>query len=217
MLKSNFSKRLTDQFEESFEEVLNLTKNKNYDKALQLIDGTFSNLFRLNSLFFNSMSNDNLVDILKVGGEIEKDKAIVISKLLEQRACILNIQGKENESFYIYIKALNLFIEAFLCDKDTDLDKYFKDIPNMIEKTSGYVLPEETSRRIVNYYKEVGDFASAEDYLYELLDVTEKNTESIAFALEFYDSLLKLDDETLEKGNLSREEILEVKNFFSQK
>lgn len=115
MLKSNFSKRLTNQFEESFEEVLNLTNDKDYDAALRLIDETFSNLFRLNSLFFNSMSNDNLIDILKVGGEIEKDKAIIISKLLEQRAHILAIQGKDNESFYIYIKALNLFIEAFLC------------------------------------------------------------------------------------------------------
>ncbi|WP_097027407.1 DUF6483 family protein [Clostridium peptidivorans] len=216
MLKSNFSKRLTNQFQESFEEVLSLTEDKNYDRALQLIDETFSNLFRLNSLFFNSMSNDNLIDILKVGGEIEKDKAIIISKLLEQRAYILSIQGKENESFYIYIKALNLFIEAFLCDKDTDLDRYFEDIPSIIEKTSGYVLSEETLRRIINYYKEVGNFASAEDYLYELLDVTEKNTESIAFAVEFYDSLVKLDDAALEKGNLSREEILEARNSVSQ-
>lgn len=217
MLKSNFSKRLTDQFEESFEEVINLTKNKNYDEALQLIDETFSNLFRLNSLFFNSMSNDNLIDILKVGGEIEKDKAIIISKLLEQRAHILGIQGKDNESFYIYIKALNLFIEAFLCDKDTDLDRYFQDIPNIIEKTSGYVLSEETLKRIIDYYKEVGDFASAEDYLYELFDVTGKDEGSIAFAKEFYDSLLKLDDAALEKGNLSREEILEAKNSLSSK
>ena len=215
MLKSNFTKRLTNQFEESFEEVLNLTKDKNYDEALQLIDETFSNLFRLNSLFFNSMSNDNLIDILKVGGEIEKDKAIIISKLLEQRAYILNIQGKENESFYIYIKALNLFVEAFLCDKDTDIDRYFEDIPNIIEKTSGYVLSEETLKRIINYYKEVGDFALGEDYLYELFDVTGKDEDSITFAKEFYDSLLKLDDAALEKGNLSREEIYEARNSLS--
>lgn len=217
MLKSNFSKRLTNQFEESFEEVLNLTNDKDYDAALQLIDGTFSNLFRLNSLFFNSMSNDNLIDILKVGGEIEKDKAIIISKLLEQRAHILAIQGKDNESFYIYIKALNLFIEAFLCDKETDLDRYFEDIPDIIEKTSGYVLSEETLKRIISYYKEVGDFASGEDYLYELFDATGKDEDSITFAKEFYDSLLKLDDAALEKGNLSREEILEAKNSLGWK
>lgn len=215
MLKSNFSKRLTNQFEESFEEVLNLTNDKDYDAALQLIDGTFSNLFRLNSLFFNSMSNDNLIDILKVGGEIEKDKAIIISKLLEQRAHILAIQGKDNESFYIYIKALNLFIEAFLCDKETDLDRYFEDIPDIMEKTSGYVLSEETLKRIISYYKEVGDFASGEDYLYELFDVTGKDEDSITFAKEFYDSLLNLDDTALEKGNLSREEILEARNSMS--
>lgn len=217
MLKSNFSKRLTNQFEESFEEVLNLTNDKDYDAALRLIDETFSNLFRLNSLFFNSMSNDNLIDILKVGGEIEKDKAIIISKLLEQRAHILAIQGKDNESFYIYIKALNLFIEAFLCDKETDLNRYFKDIPVIIEKTSGYVLSEETLKRIISYYKEVGDFASGEDYLYELFDATGKDEDSITFAKEFYDFLLKLDDAALEKGNLSREEILEAKSSLSSK
>ncbi|WP_186430558.1 DUF6483 family protein [Clostridium sp. BSD9I1] len=217
MLKSNFSKRLTNQFEESFEEVLNLTNDKDYDAALRLIDETFSNLFRLNSLFFNSMSNDNLIDILKVGGEIEKDKAIIISKLLEQRAHILAIQGKDNESFYIYIKALNLFIEAFLCDKETDLDRYFQDIPDIIEKTSGYVLSQETLQRIISYYKEVGDFAAGEDYLYELFDATGKDEDSITFAKEFYDSLLKLDDAALEKGNLSREEVLEAKSSLSSK
>lgn len=217
MLKSNLSKRLTNQFEESFEEVLNLTNDKDYDAALRLIDETFSNLFRLNSLFFNSMSNDNLIDILKVGGEIEKDKAIIISKLLEQRAHILAIQGKDNESFYIYIKALNLFIEAFLCDKETDLNRYFKDIPVIIEKTSGYVLSEETLKRIISYYKEVGDFASGEDYLYELFDATGKDEDSITFAKEFYDFLIKLDDAALEKGNLSREEVLEAKSSLSSK
>ncbi|KAJ49794.1 tetratricopeptide (TPR) repeat protein [Clostridium tetanomorphum] len=210
MLKSDLTKKLVEDFKKSFEEVLCFIQKKDYDKAIESIDDTFSKLFRLNSMFFHSMTEDNLIEILKAGGELEKDKAIIVSKLLKEKANVLELQGNENESFYLYLKSLNLYIESFLFDRESELIEFFSDIPLILDKISSYKLPKTTIKRLVNYYKQIGNFASGEDMLYELLDEDNKDSNLIEFGINYYEDLLKKDDKTLEKGNLPREEITDA-------
>lgn len=217
MLKSDFIKKLVENFKRSLEEILSLIEEKNYSKALECIDNTFSNLFRLNSMFFNSMTEDNLIEILKAGGELEKDKAIIVSKLLKEKAYILELQGDSTESFYLYLKSLNLYIEAFLCDREAELAYFLDEIPCIIDKLSDYQLPTSTKIRLINYYKETGDFASGEDILYELLEENQNDLSTVNFGVSYYEDLLKMDDETLESGNLSREEVLDALSILNKK
>lgn len=217
MLKSDFIKKLVENFKRSLEEILSLIEEKNYSKALECIDDTFSNLFRLNSMFFNSMTEDNLIEILKAGGELEKDKAIIVSKLLKEKAYILELQGDSTESFYLYLKSLNLYIEAFLCDREAELAYFLDEIPCIIDKLCDYQLPTSTKTRLIDYYKEAGDFASGEDILYELLDENQDDSTSINYGISYYEDLLKKDDETLEKGNLPREEVMDALNELKKK
>lgn len=219
VLKSDFIKKLVENFKKSLEEILSFIDEKNYLKALESIDDTFSNLFRLNSMFFNSMTEENLIEILKAGGELEKDKAIIVSKLLQEKAHILELQGDLTESFYIYLKALNLYIEALLCDREAELTYLLDEIPTIIDKLSNYELPESSKKRLVNYYKEIGDFASGEDMLYELLDEHE-NSDDLSYinlGINYYNDLLKMNDEALEKGNLPREEVTDALNALKKK
>ncbi|WP_027623087.1 DUF6483 family protein [Clostridium lundense] len=217
MLKSDFIKKLVENFKKSLEEILSFIEEKNYPKALEGIDDTFSNLFRLNSMFFNSMTEENLIEILKAGGELEKDKAIIVSKLLQEKAHILELQGDLTESFYIYLKALNLYIEAFLCDREAELTYLLDEIPTVIDKLSNYELPANSKKRLVDYYKEIGDFASGEDMLYELLDENSDDLSYINLGINYYNDLLRMNDETLEKGNLPREEITDALNALKKK
>ena len=57
------------------------------------------------------------------------------------------------------------------------------------------------------YYERMGLYGKAEDKLYEL---KENNYLNITNMIKiFYEKILEKDDETLEKGNLPRSEILE--------
>ncbi|WP_125152970.1 DUF6483 family protein [Clostridium rectalis] len=217
MLKSNVTKKLVEEFEKSLKEIIKLLEDNNLNKAIDNIENTFSSLFRLNSMFFDSMSDENLIEILKVGSELEKDKAIIISKLLEEKAKILEKNNKTSESFYTYLKSLNLFVEAYLCDNEAELTYCLNDINFIIDKLSQYNLPKETLIRLINYYIAYEDFALAENMLYELLETTNYSKDSLNIATCFYENLLYKDDEILKKGNLPREEVLDGLNTIKKK
>lgn len=209
MLKSGYTKKLIEQFGTSLEEIINLELENKPQEALEIIHTTFSNLFRLNSMFFDSVSVENLLDILKVNGVIERDKTIVIAKLLEEEAKIYEKSGKDNESTYIYIKSLALFLEAFLCDRDAELTDQLKDINFVFNKVSSYKLPDSVLANLISYFEEKGLYDSAENAIYDLLDNTCNSESSIETGIEFYKKLLTKSDENLENGNLPRNEITE--------
>lgn len=209
MLQSGFTKKLIEQFEAALRETKKLKFNNKPEEALEVIQNAFSSMFRLNSMFFDSVSIENLLDILRVNGVIERDKAIIISKLLEEEAEILENLGKSDESFYLYVKSLNLFLEAFICDREAELVSYFDDIDIIFDKVSEYKLPVGVLIGLVSYFEEKGLYDSGEDMLFELLDNTGNSIDALEAGIRFYKKLLNKSDEELEEGNLPREEIEE--------
>ena len=209
MLESGYTKKLIEQFKAALSEVNELRSSNRTAEALEVIQNAFSTMFRLNSMFFDSVSLSNLIDILKVNGIIEKDKAIIISKLLEEEASLYKELGKENESFYIYVKAISLFIEAYFCDREAELTDYLNDIDLIFPKISDYKLPNDVLIRLVCYFEDKRIYSSSEDMLYEYLENSNYNTEAINFSMDFYERLLKKSDDELECGNLPRSEIEE--------
>jgi Family of unknown function (DUF6483) len=59
----------------------------------------------------------------------------------------------------------------------------------------------------MRHYEQAGEHARAEDALFNMLDAGPANTELLDFGIGFYQRLLRLDDETLEVGNLPRAEV----------
>lgn len=212
MLKSDFTKKLIEQFKTALKEITELKEQNNMNGALIAIQNTFSNLFRLNSMFFDSVSDENLVEILKVNGVIEKDKTIIIAKLLEEEASIYEKIGNEKDSFYLYLKSLNLMLEAFFCDREAELTYYFSDIDTLYNTISSFVIPNNIKNKLLRYYEEVKNYATAENILYDLLESCNYSDDSINQGIEFYTRLLAKDDTDLIEGNLPRDEIKEALN-----
>jgi hypothetical protein len=207
MLKSGYTKKLIEQFEAALREISDLKIENKPEEALDVIQNAFSSMFRLNSMFFDSVPIENLLDILKVNGVIERDKAIIISKLLEEEAEIYEKMDKLNEGFYIYVKSLNLFLEAFLCDREAELTSYLADIDIIFNKVSDYKLPNGVLIDLIKYFEQKGLYDSGEDMVYEFLDNTHNSSEAIETGIDFYRNLQNKSDEELENGNLPREEV----------
>lgn len=214
MLESGYTKKLIEQFKAALAEVNDLRTSNKMADALEVIQNAFSSIFRLNSMFFDSVSLSNLIDILKVNGIIEKDKAIIISKLLEEEADLYEKLGKENESFHIYIKSMSLFIEAYFCDREAELTDYLNDIDIIFSRVSDYKLPNDVLIKLVCYFEDKKMYSSSEDMLYEYLENCNYDNDAVNFSINFYGRLLKKNDDELECGNLPRSEIEEsLKNL----
>ena len=114
MLKRTITAELIKKFNEMLHKILDDIDNKDYEGALNLIDAAFKDIFRLSIKFFNSLSLENIMEMVKINGSIVTDKCIMMAKLLEEEGNILENQNKLDDAFYIHQKSLNLFLEAYL-------------------------------------------------------------------------------------------------------
>ncbi|KZL93780.1 DUF6483 family protein [Clostridium magnum] len=218
MLKRNLTAELVGKFNEALAKIKEYREEGKNEEALIVIDNTLKDLFRLGFKFFNSFSDENLIDMVKTDGTINADKCIMMAKLLEEDAEILEDLGNSDESFYIYLKSLNLFLEAFLNkDEDCDLQGFFSDMDIIIEKICNYKVPVILQNKMIDYYIKTKNYDKAENILYEILEENDFNKNLLEKGISFYEELLNKDDEDLENGNLSKEEIIESLSSLKKK
>jgi tetratricopeptide (TPR) repeat protein len=210
MLKINVNSELIRKFSEVIRGILSMIEKGEYEKALELIDGAFKDFFRLGSKFFNSLSEDNLLELARTNTIMDVDKCIIMAKLLMEEARVFEKLHGKSESFYLYAKSLYLYVEAYeYVEEETELDKYFSDIGTLIIKVSDYKLDADLQKQLVRYNMKKGAYDKADNILYDLLEDTGSTEESKAYAAEIYKALLSREDAELVKGNLTREEVTE--------
>jgi len=218
MLKINVNSELIRKFSEIIKRILKKIEAGEYEKALTDIDGAFKDFFRLGSKFFNALTEENLLDMVKTNNIIDVDKCIIISKLLLEEGRALEKLYKDNESFFIYQKSLYLYIEAYIhVEEEVELEEYFQDIEILLSTISDYKLTIKLQKQIVKYYFKDGKYDIAENLLYEILEEEDYTQDSLVYVLKFYNDLLTKDDQELIKANLPREEVLDSKNAIEKK
>jgi len=210
MLKINVNSELIRKFSEVIQGILSMIEKGEYEKALELIDGAFKDFFRLGSKFFNSLSEENLLELARTNSIMDVDKCIIMAKLLMEEARVFEKLHDKNGSFYLYAKSLYLYVEAYeYAEEETDLDTYFSDIETLIIKVSDYKLDAGLQKQLIRYNLKKGAYDKADNILYDLLEETGFSEESKGYAAEIYKALLSREDAELVKGNLTREEVME--------
>lgn len=218
MLKINVNSELIRKFSEIIKRILKKIEAGEYEKALTDIDGAFKDFFRLGSKFFNALTEENLLDMVKTNNIMDIDKCIIMSKLLLEEGKALEKLYQDNESFFIYQKSLYLYIEAYInVEEEVELKEYFQDINILLSKVSEYKLSLKLHKQIINYYMKVKEYDIAENLIYEILEEEDYSSEALAYALDCYKALLAKEDQELIKGNLPREEILESSDSIQKK
>jgi hypothetical protein len=210
MLKVNVNSELIKKFSEVIQGILTMIDNGEYEKALELIDVAFRDFFRLGSKFFNALTEENLLDMAKTSSIMDVDKCIIMAKLLLEEANVYEKLYGKNESFYLYTKSLYLYAEAYeYVDEESELDKYFADIDPLIAKVDRYKLDPGLLKQLIRYFIKKGAYDKADDALYNLLEDNGFEEGLKQYASEIYKALLSKTDAELEKGNMTRDEILE--------
>ncbi|QAT39510.1 DUF6483 family protein [Clostridium sp. JN-9] len=212
MLKRNLVNELIKQFTLSLEEIDKFIGLQLYDDALLVIDNCFKSIFRLSAKFINSLSDENILDLIRVNNILDVERCIMAAKLLNEEADIYLRNGDENESFYLHCKSLYLYLTASQhWDNTSELDIYLNEIEDLYSKVKDYKLPNKIQENMMLYYEDKCCFDKAEDILYEMLNYNDDEYKDsiINFGIEFYERLLKKDNITLENGNLPRSEVLD--------
>ena len=207
MIVSDLTTKMIEKFMAALIQIEDFKNDKEYDKALRIIDATLSDIFRLNLKSFNSLQDEYLLEIIKVKDIVDAERCTIISILLEKEAEILEINGDVNKCHLVFTKALSLILEAHAINNEPELIKFYSQIPILIEKINDYEFSETISLKLFKYYEDTNNFGKSEDIFYDLLQSKNKETALVNLGISFYERLLEKDSEALEKGGLPREEV----------
>jgi hypothetical protein len=130
----------------------------------------------------------------------------MLSALLAAEGDLAAAQHDPDLGAFYYQKALDIVL-ALRVHQPAPPPDYAPTVERLEEALRDYQLPFDTGRLLLQYHEGRGDFARAENRLFELLDQPADTAAVAALGESFYDRMQQRSDAQLAAGNFSRPEI----------
>ena len=207
MWRRDYFMRMVEQLTQVLARVLKLSDSQEFEEATILIDQATRELIGLNMIGVMGVSDEDLINLLQRNTSTITwaEKGAVLTALLDLNGDLRLQQGQEELAVACYLKALHLRL-ATISEEVEPVD----DVPTvtfLLGKLADYILPTPTYLALLGYYEETGEYAEAEDVLYDWLDVKPNDPEVVEAGILLYERLLLQSDMALQAGNLPREEV----------
>jgi hypothetical protein len=207
MVQKDYIVRIIEQLAAFLWTIAFNKKIKNYDFALEKIEEAYNRLLNLDSNKIKNLKVNEIIENYTYKNILNKDNVEIIANLLFEEVDIMEeINGLNKISLEYYQKSFVLFC---LLVNEVNIQKYEK-INDIINKLKNYEVTNETKYKMYEYYERRVLYGKVEDKLYELKENSCLNIKNEIKA--FYKRVLEKDDETLEKGDLPRSEVIEEIN-----
>ncbi|WP_106766969.1 DUF6483 family protein [Paenibacillus faecalis] len=208
MYRKDYILRLVEEMTQMISKVFGLKQERKLNEALWEIDEMLSRRFRLNAKLLKSLSAEDIVQLFRNSSMIEADQLQSVARLLEEEAKIYREMDRFEDGNTLLVKALHLYMTASLHGGDRHmLDMSLPDkIYELLERARPYALPDVTERLLFAFTEQEGAYAAAEDSLFRLL---QREMADYREGKLFYERLLKLDPNELQRGGLPLEEVQE--------
>ncbi|MDP2208569.1 MAG: DUF6483 family protein [Bacteroidota bacterium] len=138
MIHRDYIMRMIEQLNKVLAKILFNKEVKQFENALGEIQTSGEKFLGLKWDILNQLSDQDIIAMLKIGGELNVGKTIVTASLFKEEADILETLGKEDESWKAYLKAFSLFVEILMVEKTDEIINKAKEVLQKIDK---YNLP----------------------------------------------------------------------------
>jgi hypothetical protein len=207
MTQRDYILRIAEQVGRALARVLYQKQEEDYQGAHEFIEEQFRQMLGMGGGFVHSAPEETLLAMLTSMGALDTEKCWLLATLLKADGEVYEAQENENDSYYCYLKALNLFLAVLTSDGELHRLDPVPEVEGLLYKLSSYELPNSTKAQLFRYFEQTGSFANAENTLYELLDADPGNKEVIEDGQAFYRRLLRQSDAALAAGSLTRDEV----------
>ncbi|MBP2002474.1 hypothetical protein J2Z69_003547 [Paenibacillus shirakamiensis] len=206
MLRRDYLLRMIEEMTESIGVALGLRQEKKRIEALWELDEQYKKHFRLDAQMMHALSVKDLIELFRFAGEIQTDKLQSAARLMMEESKIYLDDGKTREGVLRAIKALHLFLFAYVHGADSELWHLHDCVAELKRMLEDYTLPVETQKLILMYEEKRGQYDQSENALYRLL---EQQAISPLEVLQYYERWLTVSSEVLEQGGLPLHEVRE--------
>lgn len=206
MFQRDYILRMIEQLSQVMARLLMLKSLEERQEALILLEEFYGKLRLPPARLLLRMSDAELLTLISTNGQPDLDKAVGLGMLLKEEGRVHESMEEYGESGERFRKALYLFLTA----EQLGANMPGADCRDLIGETREllrpYSIPEHTLLLLVEYYTAGGEYALAEDALFELLE-QEVSPAGREAGERFYRMLGEVPDEALEEGRLPRDEV----------
>ena len=207
MSQRDYILRIAEEVGRALAQVLYNRQIKDYAAAHKLIDEQCKQVFGMGIGFMRSVPEETLLSMLTSFDSLDTEKCWLLAILLKAEGDIYQDQENASESYYSYIKALNLTLEVLLLDTTNSGKDVVPELDDLLARLSDYDLPTRTKYLLFQYFDHTNQYARAEDLLFEMLESGDHEGEILARGMSFYQRLARKSDAELRAGNFSRDEV----------
>ncbi|MDI6803241.1 MAG: DUF6483 family protein [Bacteroidota bacterium] len=144
MLQRDYIMRMIEQLNKVLSKILFNKEVKQFENALGEIQTSGENFLGFKWKMIEQLSDQDIIALLKIGGELNVGKTIVIASLLKEEADILELLGKEDKSWRTYLKAFSLFVEILMIETTDEIVAKTKESLQKLEK---YYIPSNIEEK----------------------------------------------------------------------
>jgi hypothetical protein len=209
MSQSDYILRIAEQVGRALAQILYQQERQDYQGALTFIDEQYKQMLGMGAGFIHTAPEETLLAFLTSVGELDTEKCWLLATLLKAEGEIHQAQENENESYYCFLKALNLYLEVLSSGTSYSHLDQIAEVEGLIYKLADYDLPQHTQEMLFRYFERTGRFSQAEDTLEDLLAASPGNRNIVTQGIAFYSRLQQKSDATLRAGNISRNAVEE--------
>jgi hypothetical protein len=209
MFQEDYLLRQISQLVAVLQRALGLMKSDQAEAALEMIDHAFEDSLGIKPDLAVRLTREALYAVLTSGVDTPGAllRLTVAAALFNQRATIYALQDRPDDSYLCRLSALDLGLEAKQRMGGQPLPDHAPAIDGLLAELEAYQLPTETYQALLRYFETSGQFAQAEEILYEMIEADPANDALPAIGIDFYQRLLKLTDVQLSAGELPRDEV----------
>ncbi len=217
MAQRDYILRMFEEMSRVLAQIVYHRQIKDYQAAHDLIDEQFKQTLGMGRGFINSLPDETLLAMLTTMDALNIDKCWLVAVLLKAEGELYEDEQDEDNSYYNYLKACNLLLEALCEQNQTSQIEKVAEVEELLSKLEDYELPLRTRQLLFWYFEHTGRYSQAQEMLFDILEMeTGDEMESIEEVEEmlekgeaFYARLLGKNDAALEAGRFSRAEISE--------
>ncbi len=206
MFQRDYILRMIEQLSQVMARLLLLKSMEERQEALLLLEEFYGKLRLPPARLLLRMSDSELLSLISTNGQPDLDKAVGLGLLLKEEGRVHESMEQYGESGERFRKALYLFLSAERLGANMPEANCRDLIEETRELLRPYSIPEHTLLLLLEYYTDAGQYALAEDVLFELLE-QEVSPAGREAGERFYHMLQEVPDESLEEGRLPRDEV----------
>ena len=205
MIRRDFVHRTIQKMSQSLASVLQLKEHQEYEQALREIGRALREFGEGDEAPDHRRSLDDWLVLCRKHPESAGGVMLAVGDVPREQSEIFSLQDKPTEALYARQMAAGIFIEAMLREECFVSGDLVSKVERLVEQCSASPMPPELLSRLVTYFEVRGDFAKAEDTLFEWLETGDPDAASEGRT--FYERLAAMSDDTLAQGGLTRAEI----------